>query len=545
MNSETIIILLSISLLVICTACIYLLYLLRKYRKGAIELSEAATEKETGLSYKKNIYAYDFQKSIELSLPRYNLHPWIYMLPTDKLDILNRENTPFANAFTFTQFLEQAVQADEIPIYIDKLNRFLEEAKVNDHALFEVSPTMIDGIEVFEKLDVAGVAIEKDKDGNVTKMAGIAQLLETDPEKAVKLREIKEMLELSLRTSGIIPWEINFEKKQIHAPGGFPLSPDCTMLVEDFAKLCIEKKYQQLFLNEYERVSERKQDEFDIRIRAFVSATNTVEWVHINGKTVITENNKRMLTGTFQVITQEVNREKELIALRKAAEESNRLKTAFLANMSHEIRTPLNAIVGFSQLLAITTDEKEIAEYNEIIAINNDLLLKLINDILDIAKIEAEQMDYVFSEVNLEEVFQQIYQMYQERMPKGVTLIKETDPSSPVTLVTEKSRMLQVIANFLNNAIKFTSSGSITLGYSCVENYARIYVRDTGKGISPSDLNKVFERFVKLDSFTQGTGLGLSISQVIAERLGGKIGVNSRLEEGSEFWFTLPLEKEE
>ncbi|MDR1201938.1 MAG: response regulator [Tannerellaceae bacterium] len=233
--------------------------------------------------------------------------------------------------------------------------------------------------------------------------------------------------------------------------------------------------------------------------------------------------------------------ELELIKAKEKAEESDRLKSAFLANMSHEIRTPLNAIVGFSDLLASTDDPDEREEYVGIINTNNELLLQLINDILDLAKIEAGTLDFVFINVDINQLFADIEQTSRIKAKNTVQVLFE-DKVPYCVIRTDKNRLLQVITNFLNNAIKFTNEGSIRFGYHIRENDLYFYVTDTGVGIKKEECSKIFERFVKLNSFVQGTGLGLSICQTIVNKLGGEIGVESEYGTGSTFWFTLPKE---
>ncbi|MCC8170235.1 MAG: response regulator [Parabacteroides sp.] len=258
---------------------------------------------------------------------------------------------------------------------------------------------------------------------------------------------------------------------------------------------------------------------------------------------------KPILSAEGEVIgvvskTDDITRQKEeAIELRKAkekAEESDHLKSAFLANMSHEIRTPLNAIVGFSGLLAVTDEKSEKEEYIRIIENNNSLLLQLINDILDIAKIEAGTLEFSVKETDINVLLSQLEQAFRLKVGEEVSISFEQKLPSCI-IYTEKNRLSQVISNFLTNAVKFTRQGSIRFGYRMAENdKLYFYVSDTGCGIAPEEVHKVFEQFVKLNDFAQGTGLGLSICKMIIERLGGEIGVDSILNEGSTFWFTIP-----
>ena len=232
--------------------------------------------------------------------------------------------------------------------------------------------------------------------------------------------------------------------------------------------------------------------------------------------------------------------EQKLIIARDKAEELDRLKSAFLANMSHEIRTPLNAIVGFSSLLAETDSRSERQEYIKIVQENNELLLQLISDILDLSKIEAGTFNFVYTNVDVNETCAEIIKSMSMKVGKGIELIFE-EPFPECYIYTDKNRFTQVISNFINNALKFTQQGSITLGYEQVSHQKiKFYVRDTGMGIPEEKQKSVFERFVKLNTFVQGTGLGLSICKSIVSQMGGEIGVDSAEGIGSCFWFTHP-----
>ena len=222
---------------------------------------------------------------------------------------------------------------------------------------------------------------------------------------------------------------------------------------------------------------------------------------------------------------------------RERAEELDRLKSAFLANMSHEIRTPLNAIVGFSQLLAETDDPEERHEFVEIIDSNNRMLLQLISDILDLAKIESGTMDFKFADMSIKEVINEIVTSFRIKMPDNVALIAPKD-SPECQIYSDRMRLTQGISNFLNNAIKYTSEGCIILAYEIIGDEIKFSVTDTGDGMSQEIQAHIFDRFYKGNTFKQGTGLGLSICETIVNRLGGRIGVNSELGKGSTFWFT-------
>ena len=228
------------------------------------------------------------------------------------------------------------------------------------------------------------------------------------------------------------------------------------------------------------------------------------------------------------------------LALMKV-QEADKMKNAFIANMSHEIRTPLNAIVGFAHLVTETTNASEQREYFSIINKNCDLLLKLINDILDLSKIESGRLNYNVSEVELRDICQEAYVVQSLKMTSDVALLYNSVAMPSVRLWIDPHRVEQVLLNLLSNAIKFTSKGFISLFYEVEDMFVRVSVMDTGIGISEEKLESVFERFVKLDDFYQGAGLGLPSCKMIVEQLGGEIGVRSELGKGSTFWFTLPL----
>ena len=227
------------------------------------------------------------------------------------------------------------------------------------------------------------------------------------------------------------------------------------------------------------------------------------------------------------------------------AEQANQLKSAFLANMSHEIRTPLNAIVGFSNMLPEVDDREEMREYTDIIETNTNLLLQLINDILDMSKIEAGTFDFCPALIDVNQTMEEIEQSMQLRLKNDAVTFTFCERLPECMLYIDKNRMMQLLSNFIVNAIKFTKSGSIRMGYRMKDiNTIYFYVSDTGCGMSPEQCRHVFERFVKYNPFIQGTGLGLSICHMIVEHLKGEIGVNSEEGKGSTFWFTLPYRKE-
>jgi PAS domain S-box-containing protein len=274
---------------------------------------------------------------------------------------------------------------------------------------------------------------------------------------------------------------------------------------------------------------------------SYVTATGEARIVQTLKTLVPMEGRAPLIIGISWDITNMQNIEQELIQARIKAEQSDRLKTAFLANMSHEIRTPLNAIVGFSRLMTTADNPEDEKLYSDIINQNSEILLQLINDILDLSKIEAGTLEYVRQPMDLGELCRSIYEIHKDRVQEGVTLILDNKDASLV-INEDKNRIMQVITNLITNAIKFTFAGEIRFGFELKEDHIDFYVKDTGMGISEEKMKSIFERFVKLNTFVQGTGLGLAICRMIVEKLGGEITVDSQLDKGSTFRFTIPCD---
>lgn len=280
------------------------------------------------------------------------------------------------------------------------------------------------------------------------------------------------------------------------------------------------------------------------KIESKVVSLSSGVTVEITAKAV--RNDQNEISGfvlRFDDITEKKRKDEELRYAMAKAEEMNRLKSAFLANMSHEIRTPLNAIIGFSQILAETEDAEEREQYAKIITENNDLLLQLINDILDLSKIESDMLQFVYSSVDLNNLLSNIESAMKLKGQnnKDVEILFEKRlPECIIT--TDAMRLQQVITNLMNNAMKFTVEGSIRFGYEAYnEDKLRFYVADTGIGIPEDKREDIFNRFTKLNGFKAGTGLGLAICRTIVQKLGGEIGVSENIGGGSLFWFTISI----
>ena len=286
--------------------------------------------------------------------------------------------------------------------------------------------------------------------------------------------------------------------------------------------------------------------------RGFTNLEATLNMVTSENQTVACE---AVISGSYFLLNEEENMvltvhdithlkqvERELKVAKEKAENADIAKSAFLANMSHEIRTPLNAITGFAEVMGSANTEEEKTQYQEIIKMNADLLMQLVNDILDMSKIEAGTLEFVYSTVDINLLLSDLQRLFQMRINDAggkVQIIAEPALSS-CFIQTDRNRVAQVISNFVGNAIKFTREGNIRIGYEAKDTELYFYVKDTGTGIPAEKLSNVFGRFVKLNKDQKGAGLGLSISQTIVGKLSGQIGADSIEGEGSTFWFTLP-----
>lgn len=313
-----------------------------------------------------------------------------------------------------------------------------------------------------------------------------------------------------------------------------------------FAKICGEDRER--VRDAFERLAngetQKMREEYRVG-RQWLPSPQQNEWVEVRAAVDERDANGKPLSliGTSMTVTQRKEMEEALVQAKVKAEEANTLKSSFLANISHEIRTPLNAIVGFSSLLVSAergiSEEKQ--EYINIIENNNTLLLQLISDVLDLSKIEAGTMESDYAPIDVHGLFIELEDTFRLRNKKSGICICYHRRTTECVVKADRNRLVQVMMNLMNNAVKFTGEGSIEFGFDVREDgFLHFYVTDTGCGIPEERLEEIFGNFVKLNSFVQGTGLGLTICRAIVERMGGKIGAVSRLGQGSTFWFTLP-----
>lgn len=358
------------------------------------------------------------------------------------------------------------------------------------------------------------------------------------------LEEIHKRLTLSMDGGRVALWDIQgenieFDENYTRLVG----MEQRTFVRTDFLKYAYPDDVS--LLNSLYETLHQSTDMHVRRVRFSFSEEN-YRWYELRCRSLKDAKGRIMLAGVMQDIQLQVEREEQLIQAKQMAENAE-LKQSFLNNMSHEIRTLLNAIVGFTNLLVgeggdeIEPEEKK--AMLEIINRNNELLLKLVNDVVEISRLDSGNLDLKIKEWNMTTVVKEIYMAYQTLIKPSLQFHLVLDESLSLPVRIDRMRFIQVISNFLNNADKFTRSGSVTLGCSVDKEHRKVsvYVQDTGKGIDEKELMMIFDRFYKTDEFEQGSGLGLSICKVIIERLCGHIEVQSEVGKGSRFTVILSL----
>ncbi len=343
-----------------------------------------------------------------------------------------------------------------------------------------------------------------------------------------------------LKSSGILTWKYNPDTHKRTSMDDNLVIPEDMEWKEIVQYVADEDK--QKFIDLFLAMDRRQANSFSTQINFdkfyvdYRPACYSVEEIPFRNK----DGKIEYYIGLSINITKLIEIQKQLEHEKEEAQKADKLKSAFIANVSHEIRTPLNSIVGFSDLLQYTNDEGEKKTFVDIIKLNNERLLKIIDDVLDLSKIESGTMPLSIEPVDIEAIFKEYHEVFARQVDSSkVKMIFESTKSKCI-IDTDRVRFTQVLTNFLTNAVKYTSEGHIRMGYECVANGIRIFVEDTGIGIPHEKKDKVFERFEKLDSFVQGTGLGLSICRDISIMLKGKVGVESELGNGSTFWMWIP-----
>lgn len=393
--------------------------------------------------------------------------------------------------------------------------------------------------------NIIGVPFEKDEHGNNVRYTGFRQNISKLHQLNEELEERNYKMQLTFKTVGMSYWDFDAKSKQFRAFN----DP-----VNDFHSenvITLEEYLHAVHPEDMELVRENINDmiggttkELNFKFRSKTKWDE--EWQTLIVTGIPVERNKKgyviRYTGIKVNNTKWEKMVQQLKELKDKAELSDRLKSAFLANMSHEIRTPLNAIVGFSELMVYSEDPAEKEEYMSIIQSNNELLLRLINDILDLSKIESGILERKRETFNLAKVCGELYTMIQPKITNPDVEFQMANSGPDCWIFLDRNRLKQVWMNYLTNAIKCTKSGHIKMGYGIERGGIRIYVEDSGVGIPVELQERVFGRFQKLNEFAQGTGLGLAISRAIIEGAGGEVGFTSTPDVGSTFWAWIPCE---
>ena len=352
---------------------------------------------------------------------------------------------------------------------------------------------------------------------------------------------VMKVMKLAIWRIDVQSRTITFESDFRDVVGSFHFSPNTPL--EEFYDLMLPQyrsRMQQAIKDLMEGRIDEAHEQFEVRLPHseqvhWEEAYATIEKRDKNGRTLV-------IVGTLMLIDHQKGIERALIEARNQAEESDRLKSAFLANMSHEIRTPLNAIVGFSDVLSMAQSDDERTELVNLIKQNNVRLLRLFDDMLNMSKLEAGGEAVKKERFDLNQLLMEVADKFADKSKETGIKIEVEGLANTVQPFSDRHRLGEILNQYMDNAMKFTNEGVITLGYHVNNGLLRVWVRDTGKGIPASHCNDhLFERFVKIDEFVPGTGLGLSICRSLAISIGGKVGVESKQNVGSLFWVEIPL----
>lgn len=479
----------------------------------------------------------DARTNLELALEASEMSAWSIDAHTKKIQLIYIYSEKFIKDGVFSKDL---LPEDKI-LYYNSLDQLIKGQKKSDHLFMRV----LDKDKNFIYYYVYLKAVVSEETGNVERVIATCRDNTAIKKNEVDLKNYQIKMDMVTRSSGIIFWEYNVIDRIYAMPDIKTGEMKSFTYDEIYSK--IHPDDAENLLKYINKLIREDISTINIAARFFLSFVNDYRWLDIHG--VVSERDANNRIKSIIGISRDISDEKELIErrciqdelvrMKEKAEESDRLKSAFLANMSHEIRTPLNSIIGFSNMLSETEDIDERKEYIKIINTNNNLLLQLINDIIDLSKIESGTMAFKYSDFNLNEMLDSLITSLTPRLQEGVEFKKDYAEENCI-IHSELNRLEQVLINLISNAIKYTSKGSITVGYILEGQNIRIFVTDTGKGIKQENVSHVFERFSKFDPFVQGTGLGLFICKTIVDSLGGTIGVVSEFGKGSTFWASIP-----
>ncbi len=486
--------------------------------------------------------AQDLIAKRDLAMKVSNIVHWDFDVNSQKFESYNDPINDYVSdrLLTVSEYMD-VIYPEDRSVFYDAMQSLIAGKNVTINFTCRIQ-TKYD--ETWQYCDFMGVPFDQDENGDIIRYTGFRQNIPKIQQLNRELKERNYKIELSFKTVGMSYWGFDVKSLKFSAFND-PINDfysEKTITPEDY--LNATHPDDVVFVRKYmEHMFRGIDKDFNVKYRSKTKWDD--EWQTLLVTGIQVERDKEGHVTRYTGIT--INNTKwekmiqQLKELKEKAELSDRLKSAFLANMSHEIRTPLNAIVGFSELMVTCDDPEEKKEYINIIQSNNELLLRLINDILDLSKIESGIIERRKENFNLAKVCNELFVTIQAKMTNPNVELRLDGPNSECWVLLDRNRLKQVWMNFLTNAVKCTKSGYIKMGYGIEREGLRIYVEDTGIGI-PDDLHdKVFTRFEKLNEFSQGTGLGLTISRAIVEAAGGEVGFTSKLGVVSTFWAWLPL----
>ena len=476
----------------------------------------------------------------ELAMQFNSIVHWDFDIRTRKFEAYNDPINDYASdkLVTVSEYME-VVHPEDCSVFNDAIQSMLSGEDLTIDFTCRMQ-TKYD--ETWQYFSVTGVPFERDEEGNIVRFTGFRQNISKLHQLDEELRRRNYRIELTFKTVGMSYWDFDVESKQFRAfndPVNDFLS-EKAITPEEYLNVTHPDDIEHVREN-IDCMLRGVDREFAFKYRSKTRWDKEWQTLLVTGVQVERDKRGRVLryTGIKFNNTKSENVARELKELKEKAELSDRLKSAFLANMSHEIRTPLNAIVGFSGLMVDCDDPAEKEEYMNVIRSNNELLLRLINDILDLSKIESGVLERRRENFNVTKVCNELYMMISQKITNpDVEFLLEPGPDCWIFL--DRNRLKQVWMNFLSNAVKCTRSGYIKMGYSIERGGIRVYVEDSGVGVPRELQDRLFGRFQKLNEFAQGTGLGLAISKAIVEGAGGEIGCSSTPGVGSTFWAWVP-----
>ena len=482
---------------------------------------------------KEEVELTDMRRNLEMAIGAADISIWIY----------NHDQGIFRLLYGTLNLLSEVK-------YTDFLNRIYEPYRTDfivalDRILNGTSPKEVAVCKIYDKdagrhtyYEIQMTASGLDKKGLVTSIVGTLKDITYQYVHKKELENQEKKIQLAIQTSDLVQWEYNSLDHLFNSNNERVKLGEMILSSDDYIKASHPDDHEKI-KQVVAMMDEGKDEVFTFNIRLKYFENDIWHYTTITGAPFEKDETGKVVkyTGFRRDDTEWKNSNDFLHFEREKALQADKLKSAFLANMSHEIRTPLNAIVGFSQLLLSTDNPEEKEEYAQVIAVNNELLLRLISDILDLSKIESGVMELKMETFDLSPFFDDFSMSMKQRIINPEVELYAINPYCKCVVTLDKNRMAQIFTNFATNAIKYTPSGYIKMGYEYVDKGIRIYVEDTGIGISKEKHSRIFQRFEKLDDFAQGTGLGLSICKAISDVVNGRIGFESESGKGSLFWF--------